>query len=125
MYIVTHGVPRKIHIDQGTKFKSNDIKALCRRGRNNKIASQFPDANTVLRYLPNNILAISRMAKSKKKREICLLSSNDNAVQDLPHPADTNWGVCLDLVTSKKAVTTHGNLQRDHNATSRINRRSA
>ena len=28
-YITNHGVPRKIHVDQGTSFMSNEIKAFC------------------------------------------------------------------------------------------------
>ena len=28
-YIVNHGVPREIHVDQGTSFISNEVKALC------------------------------------------------------------------------------------------------
>ena len=28
-YITNHGVPRKIHVDQGTSFMSNKIKAFC------------------------------------------------------------------------------------------------
>ena len=28
-YITNHGVPRKIHMDQGTSFMSNEIKAFC------------------------------------------------------------------------------------------------
>ena len=28
-YIANHGVPRKIHVDQGTSFMSNEIKAFC------------------------------------------------------------------------------------------------
>ena len=31
-YITNHGVPRKIHIDQGTSFMSNAIKAFCNGG---------------------------------------------------------------------------------------------
>ena len=28
-YITNHGLPRKIHVDQGTSFKSHEIEAFC------------------------------------------------------------------------------------------------
>ena len=28
-FISNHGVPRKIHVDQGTNFMSRDVKAFC------------------------------------------------------------------------------------------------
>ena len=29
-YITNHGVPRKIHVDHGTSFMSNEIEAFCK-----------------------------------------------------------------------------------------------
>ena len=158
IYITNHGVPSKIHADQGTSFMSNEIKAFCngegieiikstvndhratgcvertigslknfiltfvqekhpeplekiieralgalRFSKNATLkispleAHHGQEANTVLRNVTKKPslqnLDWSRVIKTKNA---CLDDADPNA-NDMPHPADTNWAVRLDL----------------------------
>ena len=70
-YINDHGVPRKIHVDQGTNFMSKEVKAFCNSERIEIMKSPVNDhratgcAERTIGSLKNSILTYAQEEKTE------------------------------------------------------------
>ena len=116
-YITNHGVPRKIHVDQGTSFMSNEIKAFCNWEGIEIIKSPVNDhratgcVERTIGSLKNSILTFAQEKHTEPlekmvERALGALRFSKNATLKISPFEARSYGTLQKTISSKSGLVT-------------------